>query len=130
MAMSRLLFGILSLLVAVLLLGAPLAAEEVELPADGVAQREHEDPQAVKNRFSPQLKSVQIDIQTVKVELARMLASPRPDRGQVKGLIGRMLDLQKRKQMLLVDQMFDTLECMPQGSRDEFLQPIIDQLLR
>jgi hypothetical protein len=128
--MSRLLFGVLSLLVALLLVGAPLAAEEVGLPAEEVARRANEDPQEVKNRFSPQLKTVQIDIQTVKVELARMLASPQPDRAQVKGLIARMLDLQKRKQMLLVDQMFDTLECMPQGSRDEFLQPIIDQLLR
>jgi len=128
--MSRLLFGVLSVLVAVFLLGAPVVAEEVDLPADGVANREHEDAQAVKNRFSPQLKGVQIDIQTVKVELARMLASPQPDRSQVKGLVGRMLDLQRRKQMLLVDQMFDTLESMPQGSREEFLQPIIDQLLR
>ncbi len=128
--MSRLLIGVLSVLVAVFLLGTPLAAQEKELPAGEVARSEPEDPQAVRNRFSPQLKSVQIDIQTVKVELARMLASPEPDRTQVKGLIGRMLDLQRRKQMLLVDQMFDTLECMPQGSREEFLQPIIDQLLR
>jgi Spy/CpxP family protein refolding chaperone len=126
--MSRLLVGLLATLLTVVLVGAPLAAQE--LPAEAVAQRGHEDPQAVKSRFAPQLKSLQIDIQTARVELARILAAPQPDRNQVKALIGRMLDLQRRQQLLLVDQMFDTLECMPQGNRDEFLQPIIDQLLR
>ena len=126
--MSRLLAGFLMALLAVGLVAAPCPAQESAVEV--VAQRGQEEPQAVKSRFAPQLKSLQIDLQSARVELARVLASPQPERSHVKSLVGRMLDLQRRKQLLLVDQMFDTLECMPQGRRDEFLQPIIDQLLR
>ncbi len=131
--MRRLLVGFVTALLALLLVAAPSIAQDSafqESAADGLAQRGQEDPQAVKSRFAPQLKGLQIDLQSARVELARVLASPEPERGQVKTLVSRMLDLQRRKQLLLVDQMFDTLECMPQGRRDEFLQPIIDQLLR
>ena len=128
--MSRVVYGVLALFLAVFLVSAPVGAQELPLDAEVVAQRGEGDPQAVKSRFAPQLKSVQIDLQTAKVELARLLASPQPDRSQVKAMVGHMLDLQRKKQLLLVDQIFDTLESIPPERREEFLQPIIEQLLR
>jgi len=126
--MSRPLIAVVCVLILASLCGQPAAARELPGEPPVVAQRG--EPQEIKSRFAPQLKNLQIDIQTTKVELARLLAAPRPDRARVKGAVSRMLELKRQQQLLLVDQMFDTLEAMPQGNREDFLQPIIDQLLK
>lgn len=111
------------LLLAVLSSGA-LAQEPCP---EFVAQR---SPEEVKTRFAPQLKGLQISIQSTKVELARLLAAPKPDRQRVKAAVSQLVELKRQQQLLLVDQMFDTLEAIPEAKREEFLEPIIDQLIR
>lgn len=116
------------LLCSVLLLGLLSSGAWAQEPSPAwLAQR---SPEEVKTRFAPQLKGLQINIQSTKVELARLLAAPKPDRARVKAAVNQLLELKRQQQLLLVDQMFDTLEVMPAGQREEFLEPIIDQLIR
>lgn len=116
------------LLVSMLLVALMSSGTMAQVPAeDLIAQR---SPDEVKTRFAPQLKGLQIDIQSTKVELARLLAAPKPDRVRVKAAVSQLVELKRRQQLLLVDQMFDTLETIPAGRREEFLEPIIDQLIR
>lgn len=110
-----------------LLVGLLSCGALAQVPTELVAQR---TPEEVKSRFAPQLKGLQLDIQSVKVELARLLAADQPDRRRVKAAVNQLLELKRKQQLLLVDQIFDTLESIPEARREEFLEPIIDQLVR
>lgn len=145
--MSRAVVGLMAGLAVLLALGGSVLADEPGAVADKSGSRvrntrprvgESYESNAryahpyreVRGKYSNEIRQSRVEIKQLRLDVARALSKPNPDRQEVKRLLNKMVDLRRREQLLLTDQMFDTLKTMSPQQREEYLRPIIERFLR
>ncbi|MGM9998250.1 MAG: hypothetical protein ACI38Q_02460 [Candidatus Bruticola sp.] len=84
----------------------------------------------VKEKYRPQMLQLETSIKELRVRIAKELSSANPNKASVKSYMNQISELQRRRQQLFADQMFETLEMLPKEKRSDYLEPIIERYLR
>ncbi len=95
-------------------------------------QEETRFPEAkqVKEKYRPQMLQIRASIKEIRGRMAKELTVDNPNKATVKNYINQLAELRRKQQMLLVDQMFETLERLPKEKRADYIQPIVEHCLR
>ncbi len=99
-----------------------------------ISRKDKEDkfPEAkqVREKYRPQMLQLRASIKELRGRVARELTSDNPSKAVVKNYLNQLVELRRKQQMLLVDQMFETLEQLPKEKRADYIQPIVEHCLR
>lgn len=99
-----------------------------------ISRKDKEDkfPEAkqVREKYRPQMLQLRASIKELRGRVAKELTSDNPNKAVVKNYLNQLVELRRKQQMLLVDQMFETLEQLPKEKRADYIQPIVEHCLR
>ena len=84
----------------------------------------------VREKYRPQMLQIRASIKELRGRMAKELTSENPNRAVVKNYVNQLIELRRKQQMLLVDQMFETLEQLPKEKRADYIRPIVEHCLR
>lgn len=84
----------------------------------------------VREKYRPQMLQIKASIKELRGRVAKELTSDEPNKAVVKNYINQLVELRRKQQMLLVDQMFETLDQLPKEKRADYIQPIVEHCLR
>ncbi len=84
----------------------------------------------VREKYRPQMLQIKASVKELRGKVAKELTSNNPSKTVVKNYINQLVELRRKQQMLLVDQMFETLELLPKEKRADYIQPIVEHCLR
>lgn len=84
----------------------------------------------VREKYRPQMLQIKASIKELRGRMAKELTSNNPNKAVVKNYVNQIVELRRKQQILLVDQMFETLEQLPKEKRVDYIQPIVEHCLR
>lgn len=96
----------------------------------GEGSRNFPEAEKVRNKYKPQVLKIKASMKELRGSMSKELSSGNPRKDVIKGYINQMIELRRKEQLLLVDQMFETMEALPKEKRADYLQPIIEHCLR
>lgn len=93
-------------------------------------EKKFPEAKQVKEKYRPQMLQIKASLKELKGKVAKELTSENPNKATVKNYMNQMVELRRKQQMLLVDQMFETLDMLPKEKRADYIQPIVEHCLR
>lgn len=96
----------------------------------GVTSREAARAGRVQKKYVPELNRLRAEIKVAQVRVARLLLERNPDRHMIKAMVEKICALRRRQQLVLLEQLFETLDSLPADRRAEYLQPIVERFMR
>ena len=93
-------------------------------------EKKFPEAKQVKEKYRPQMLQIKASMKELKGRMAKELTSENPNKATVKNYMNQMIELRRKQQMLLVDQMFETLDRLPKEKRADYIQPIVEHCLK
>ena len=99
--------GVIGLMLAGCWLTTPLWAQPEDEPALDLSPKQMRALRTIQSRFQGRVQDVQIKLEARRVELAQLLQQDNTEKEAVKSKLGEILELEKERQSLSVDQIFE-----------------------
>jgi hypothetical protein len=84
----------------------------------------------IRWRFEGRLQDVQMRLQGRRLELAQMIRSDNTDKATVKAKLDEIIELERERQQLFVDQLFEAKGQLSQAQWGPFRQRVLRHLLQ
>ncbi|HXE71974.1 MAG TPA: hypothetical protein VNO81_04875 [Candidatus Nitrosotenuis sp.] len=97
--------------------------------AESVTPEQAQRIQQIKNRYGPQIQQINLQIQSLKLSIAQQIRGG-GSRAQVKSLVDQWNALERQRQSLLVDEIYDISDVLSPAQREPFLREVVEQLLK
>lgn len=121
--MQRLVAGLLVLLLGVAVWAQPEAGNARLTPAQRQALR------GIRDRYEGRRQDVQLRLQTRRLELAQMLRQDGADKPVLKAKLDEILELEKQRQHLFLDEIFEAKTQLSAEQWGPFRQRVLRHLL-
>lgn len=99
--------GLTCILLALCFLG-PAAAQPEDEPDVQLNPKQRKALRVIRERYQGRIDDVQIKLESRRLELAQILRQDNPEKEAVKGKLDEILDLERERQQLNVDLIFES----------------------